>query len=186
MSASFWQKAQGIRPQYPAAPPPPAYTAPGYPQAPQYQQPQYAPQQPAPQGYQSPEGLAVGGYARAADQAGQLAAQQGYIKKPPQWMQDQPYDKCPQCGGVNFAIHGESVGASTGAYGKRHLIDKNPNAVPFQFARCFDCGYASNGRAQSDSQIGNAANHSINSGGAVQATRQAHGLRNFFQIPAGR
>jgi DNA primase len=48
-----------------------------------------------------------------------------------------------------------------------------------------NCGYAQNGRSQSDSQIGNARNHSINAGAAVEATRQAHGMRNFFQIPAG-
>jgi hypothetical protein len=131
-------------------------------------------QQPAPQGM--PQGLATGSYERATDDAGQVAAVQGFIKKPPEWVTKQPQDTCPECGGVNFALHGDSEGT----YGKL----RRTSVGQVEFGHCFDCGYTENGgHPQSDSQIGNSHSHgAINNGGSVERTRQPHGMQNFFEI----
>lgn len=157
---SFWDKALGtpVR-QAPAA-------QPHWSQPQPYQQPQ--------QGI--PQGLAVGAYERATDQAGLLAAQQGFIQRPPEWVRSQPTDHCPECDGVNFARHGQGEGT----YGKL----RTTSVGLVEFGHCFDCGFTLNGgHPMSDGQIGNAHSHgALSTGAVVQATRQPHGMQNFFEI----
>lgn len=143
---SFWSKALGT-PSSPA--PRPHWNAPQTPSA-------------APQGggayggYQAPQGLAVAAPSAAVDRAGELAAQQGYIKRPPEWMQRQPTDRCPQCGGVNFH---QMTGTS---------------AAP----QCYDCGYLPGRGFQP-----HAGDLTVRQPGNVQATRQAHSLgQNFGRV----
>lgn len=54
---------------------------------------------------------------------------EGYIRKPPLWVQRQPRDFCPNCGGPDYAA------VSSGGYSR-------PGA-PGTILRCFDCGYSS-------------------------------------------
>ena len=160
---SFWDKALSAPVQRRAAPVP-------------VQHPGYQPQQPSPH-----QGLAVGHYQHGVDEAGRTAAEQGYITKPPKWVQKQPTDHCPECDGVNFALHGDGEGT----YGQE-LVSKNEKGGRYLFGHCFDCGYRLNGRTLSDAQVGNAHAHGLGTG-AVQATRQPHSLgQNFFEIRISR
>ena len=192
---SFWDRAMG-NPARPNVTPSaqPGWIAPGQPQqAPQgypqqhpgYQQ-GYGQQQPQ-QGYQDPPqgGLPQGfnGLAlqpsrmnQADQQAGYTAATQGYIRKPPDWMKNQATEHCPECAGVNFARHGQGEGT----YGKL----RRTTAGAVEFGHCFDCGYTMNGgNPMSDAQIGNAHSHGMaNPATTVKATRQPHGLKNFYVI----
>ncbi len=142
-----------------------------------------APAQPAPQqpqSYAQQQGLAIGSYEQShLNQAGQIAAQQGFIKKPPTWVQKQPTETCPECHGVNFSRHGQGEGT----YGKR----KQTTVGEVDYGRCFDCNFTLNGgRQMSDGQVGNAHTHGVmNTNAAVSATRQPHGLKNFYTIKAG-
>lgn len=150
---NFWAKAMGQVPPRPAQAPAPYWSAP--------QQPAQAPQTPAaPPGYQVPGGLAANapGGASASEAAAIATAQnQGYIKRPPEWVQKQPSDRCPQCGGNSFV--------------KSQTLAN----------RCFDCAYVE-GRPDrnSEGQVGNAMTHGISGKGAsVASTRQPHGMKNF-------
>lgn len=179
--SNFWSKAMGVPAQ-----PAPASTPTGPVQPWWSNEPAQPPQRP-PQGYQQQQ--APGGYdprslavqpARGNpddDRAGQLAAERGYISRPPDWVKKQATERCPECGGVNFARHGDSEGS----YGKL----RRTSAGAVEFGHCFDCGYAMNGgNPMSDAQIGNTHSHgALGKGGQVHATRQSHSLgSNFFEI----
>jgi len=190
---SFWDRALGTPARPNVAPAPqPGWVAPQRPQMP----PQgYPPQQQGyQQGYQQPypqqapqgpgsglppqfQGLAIQPTKNAEDQqAGYTAATQGYIRKPPDWVRNQASERCPECNGVNFARHGQGEGT----YGKL----RRTTAGAVEFGHCFDCGYTMNGgNPMSDAQIGNSHSHGLsNSSGTVKATRQPHGLKNFYVI----
>lgn len=142
--SSFWSKALGVQPAQPA----PHWNASQTPSA-ALQGGQ------VPGGYQVPQGLAVAAPSAATDQAGAIAAQQGYIKKPPEWMRSQPTDTCPECGGNSFAT---TRGAFT--------------------ARCYECGYLPGRTFQP-----HAGDMTFRQPGNVQATRQPHSLgQNFGTI----
>lgn len=174
MSASFWQRAMNV-PQPPRQPaayqPQPQQPYPGYNGSPA------APQQPAPayQGYQVPEGLAAAPPAHVQDQSGAIAAQQGYIRKPPGWVQTQPGDRCPNCGGVNFVFSGGEEGTAG--------MKRRTKAGEVRFGHCFDCAYTMNGSMPlSSAQVGNFGSVGLG-GGRTVATRQSHSLgQNFYRI----
>ena len=191
--ATFWDRALGnpaaprvtpaqqpgwVAPQQPQMPPQ------GYPQQQGYLQQGYTPQAPQQPGSGLPpqfQGLALqpSRNSQQDQQAGYVAATQGYIRKPPEWVKNQSSERCPECNGVNFARHGDSEGS----YGK--LRRTKVGAV--EFGHCFDCGYTMNGgNPMSDAQIGNAHSKGItNNTGMIKATRQPHGMRNFFEIKVG-
>jgi hypothetical protein len=165
---NFWSRAMGT----PVAP-----AAPSLPSTPGQQQWWNSGQQPAVQPG-IPQGLAVGPQRQANTELEKFYAQGYNDKSMPEWMKSQPTDHCPECGGVNFALHGQGEGT----YGK-NLVSPNPNAGVYQYGHCFDCNFTLNGRRMSDSQIGNAHTHgALSVGGSIQATRQPHGAKNFFEI----
>lgn len=149
-------------------------------QAPPPQQQQQTPQQahqawwqqgqPQSQHYQTPteppatNQLAVQNYHQPS------AAQQqrwtnGYERRPPDWVQRQPTDTCPGCGGVNYAQMGNS---GEGSYGQL--------AHGQVFKRCFDCGYSNRGYR-------GALSGTPNSPGPATATRQtAEGGANLHNF----
>ena len=181
--ANFWSKAMQV-PQAPQSPgmyhPSPTYQqqyapSPVNPQYPPqgYQQQAVAPENPFPQ---LPPNLAVqAGRQSAQDtQAGLVARQQGYINKPPSWVQNQATERCPECQGINFA----RSGGAEGTYGKK----RRTTVGMVDYGHCFDCGFTLNGSVPlSDAQLGNAHNH-MHTTGEVAATRQPHGMKNFFTI----
>lgn len=160
---SFWEKALGGG-QQPAVPAAPASAPPtGRPwwDTPAAEPPpQQVPQQ---QGYQALGGqqLAVGNYTRQEDQVAGHIANTGYIRKPPQWVQNQPTLRCQECDGVNYD---QKVG------------------------RCFDCGFTTRGLGGHD-LVGGRLNEfsGIMGGGPVigsarQTPEGGANLKNFGLI----
>lgn len=54
---------------------------------------------------------------------------EGYIRKPPEWVQRQPHDTCPNCGSPDLAA------VSNGGYSRP--------GTPGTILRCFDCNWSS-------------------------------------------
>ncbi len=93
---------------------------------------------------------------QAGVQENQLAAHiagTGYIERPPEWVQAQPTDRCPGCGGVNYAVIGTNV------YGANiTLVGKDGTVKEFQHRRCFSCGFTAAGSPRT--QLGAGQGHS--------------------------
>lgn len=118
------------------------------------------------------QGLAVRDYRGSDNGIADHIATNGFYKKSPEWMKKQATDTCPNCGGVDFALVGDS------GYGsKAHYGGKDTPYQEVQLARCFDCGFSSD-RAMSESQIWNTTQ--MPSGPQMGATRQVHGAKNIL------
>jgi hypothetical protein len=135
---NFWTKhANGV----PTPPAPPAY--PG----------QYSnvpvPQAPAP----AWQGLAVQQPGQQENSLAQQIAGTGFIRKPPEWVQQQPTEYCPGCGGVNYAFIGNNTYGSNTV-----LVAKDGTVKEFQHRRCFDCGFTAAGSPRQ--QLGAGQGHS--------------------------
>jgi hypothetical protein len=168
--SNFWERALGGG--QPAPQPPPQQPA----QRPWWQE--QAPPPPQPQqavhgGYAAPPPpqqpqLAVQNYRQADDALADHIANNGYMQVPPQWVQHQPTDRCPNCQSVNY---GQISGAGpNGQYGGLVTIGgKGTSQQAIEFKRCFDCGYTPY-RGLSDSQVANQTR--LKQQGATAATRQ--------------
>lgn len=93
----------------------------------------YAPAQPAAGPDEVPgyvrQQLAIRRGSRREEDLARHISREGYISKPPLWVQRQPRDTCPNCGGPDLAA------ISSGGYSR-------PGA-PGTILRCFDCGWSS-------------------------------------------
>lgn len=91
----------------------------------------------APHAYGSPDEvpgylrqqLAVRHAGRKEEDLARHIQREGYIRKPPEWVQRQPHDFCPNCNSPDLAA------VSQGGYSR-------PGA-PGAILRCFDCGWSS-------------------------------------------
>lgn len=153
MSSDFWSKARGITPR-------PTGLIPGsgragdsraIPRTPA----QYNQVQPASPAYPNPLALAVPPPSPQDTQLQQFYEQGYNDNHVPQWIREQPSDRCPNCNDANYLITPQQGGS---------------------IGHCWDCGYSTN-RRMSDSQVGNAM--SPRSNAPASATRQAHGMKNF-------
>lgn len=138
MANDFWSRALGApaAPRVPQAPSAPAY--PGYP-------PQGAPQPaPAPYGgFQNQHGYAIDVPAQQEEDQRTAASilTEGYLQKPPKWIQQQANDRCPECDSANYAQ--QSGSGASGQYGGTIRVGGVDSRVSeFVYKRCFNCGYA--------------------------------------------
>jgi hypothetical protein len=115
--AGFWDRrlAEIKGPGY-TQPPPSRQGPPGY--SPPPEQPGYVRRQ-----------LAVRRPGHGETDLAQHIQREGYIRKPPEWVQRQPHDTCPNCGSPDLAA------VSSGGYSR-------PGA-PGAILRCFDCNWSS-------------------------------------------
>ena len=165
--SGFWDRALGGgRPAAPGRAPMPAEQS--APPQQQYQQPAY--QQ---HGY----ALDAPTAAQANEQAAvQHARDEGFISKPPKWIQQQASEHCPQCGGPRYAYIGGSEYAEN-----TMLVSKDGTVKNIQHRRCFDCNYAG-GTGRMNTLTGLAAGGSKVDGSARQVeTHWAPNSGNVIQ-----
>lgn len=92
---------------------------------------------------------------------------EGYITKPPEWVQRQPHDTCPNCGGVDLAA------VSNGGYSRP--------GMPGTILRCFDCNWSS---GRGISALWGVPSSGPVVGAAIQSRDGHVSLQNFGAITA--
>jgi hypothetical protein len=113
------------------------------------------------------DSLAVRPAVPAGDPLAQRIRREGYIRRPPLWVQRQPHDTCPNCGSVDLAA------VSNGGY--------SAPGAPGTILRCFDCNWSS-GRGVS--ALWGIPPSGPVAGRAVQSRDGTVRLRNTGLIPA--
>ncbi len=127
--------------------------------------------------YSNPHGYAVNptNVGKDAQLIGRIL-EEGYIRKPPKWVQNQPTDRCPECEGPNFV--------QMSGYGKDGVYGGSINTArgPMVFKRCWNCGFSTTGpRTEAMEGARNAGSGPVQ-GAARQTAEGGAQLQNFGTI----
>lgn len=143
------------------------------------QQPEPVPQQQMayddPTLYANPHGYAVNptNVGRDGQIIGRIMAE-GFIRKPPKWVQYQPTDRCPECDSPNY-VQMSGYGKD-GVYGG--IIRADHGNITFK--RCWNCGYSTTGVRTEAIEGARTTNSSAPMGGAARQTAEGGmRLQNF-------
>jgi hypothetical protein len=143
-------------------------------------QPEPVPQQVAyddPSYYPNPHGYAVNptNVGKDAQLIGRIL-EEGYIRKPPKWVQQQPTDRCPECDSPNYAQL--SGYGKDGVYGGT-IRTKNG---PLIFMRCWNCGYSTTGARTEAIEGARSTGGGPVMGAARQTAQGGANIQNFGEI----
>jgi hypothetical protein len=175
---SYWDRVLG-RPEAPQQPAPQQAPPPGQAWWRPSPQPEPVPQQQMayddPALYANPHGYAVNptNVGKDAQLIGRIL-EEGFIRKPPKWVQYQPTDRCPECDGPNYV--------QMSGYGKDGVYGGTVNTErgPMVFKRCWNCGYTTTGARTEAIEGARVSNGSAPIGGAARQTQEGGmRLQNF-------